>query len=265
MAGPAMELLTGFVTAPSTTLTNLTMATGNTLVIRSANLDTEVYLLTAWTDNQTAGQLDIRSPRLHDFVFGIRMVAPSTGPIPLFTTPFNQKLVPQDVLTVQLSGSGTAGDIETASMLIYYTSLPGVDARLADWDFVKQHGTNIMGVLNTLALGTAGGYSGQATIVATQTTFKANTDYALVGYTCDTECACIRWQGVDTGNLGVGGPGNTTLRHVTNEWFIWLSEQSGLPCIPIFNSANQGSILIDGAQDENGADTNVTSFFVELH
>jgi len=34
--------------------------------------------------------------------------------------------------------------------------------------------------------------------------------------------------------------------------------------IPVFNSANKAGILIDGAQDENGADVTVQSIFAEL-
>jgi len=71
-------------------------------------------------------------------------------------------------------------------------------------------------------------------------------------------------RGADVGNLGLGGPGNEVIRELTRKWFLWLSEETGLPLIPVFNSANKGAILIDGAQDENGADTTVTSIFAEL-
>ena len=74
----------------------------------------------------------------------------------------------------------------------------------------------------------------------------------------------MRWRGADTGNLGIGGPGNETLRHVTREWFVRLTERFGIPLIPVFNYANKAGILLDGAQDENGADTTVTSIFAEL-
>jgi hypothetical protein len=74
----------------------------------------------------------------------------------------------------------------------------------------------------------------------------------------------VRWRGVDTGNLGVGGPGTDLLKELTQKWFIWLSERTGLPCIPVFNSANRAGILLDASQDENGLDVIVNSIFVEL-
>jgi len=98
-----------------------------------------------------------------------------------------------------------------------------------------------------------------------------NKDYALLGYLVapvagqtDGGAACVRWRGADTGNLGVGGPACDTDPFITMRWFVWLSEQSGLPCIPVFNSANRAGILLDAAQDENGLDILVTSIFAQL-
>jgi hypothetical protein len=51
---------------------------------------------------------------------------------------------------------------------------------------------------------------------------------------------------------------------LTANWFERLSLATGLPCVPVFNAANKSALLIDGAQDENGTDVTVTSYFVEL-
>jgi hypothetical protein len=173
-------------------------------------------------------------------------------------------LYPQDTLTAQLAGSATAGDIETACLLLYYEDVPGAAGRFITPEDLKARGVNIIGVQNTLALGTAGGYSGSQAINTTNDQFKANTDYAMVGYVVDTECACVRWTCVDFGNLGIGGPGCDDFKDVTTNWFERLSLGTKLPMIPVFNAANKNNFLIDGAQDENGADVIVTTFFVEL-
>jgi len=271
LLGPALELLTGFVTAPSTTQTALTMASGNSLVIRNAAADSPVRLLTAWVDAQLRGILRIRSPKMHDNVHGIRVGTNANVVHPLIPPAMAQRLYAQDALTVDLSGSATGGDIEQACMLIYYPDLPGQSGRFATPDQIKQRMVNLVSVENSLALSTAGGYSGEEALNADFDLLKANTDYALLGYLCspvagqtDGGCAAIRWRGADTGNLGVGGPGSDTEKWLTSRWFVWLSEWTGLPCIPIFNSANRAGILIDGAQDENGLDVIVNSILAEL-
>jgi hypothetical protein len=121
-----------------------------------------------------------------------------------------------------------------------------------------------MGQENTIATGVAGGWSGSEAINAEFPNFKANTDYALVGYIVSAECLAVRWLGSDTGNLGVGGPGWIERPDLTSEWFIQLSNRFDLPLIPVFNSSNQGAFLIDAAQDENGADVTVTSILAQL-
>lgn len=262
--GKALELLTGFVTAPSSTFTPLTMAAGNTLNIRSAPIDSNILLLNAWSDQQTAGNLRIRSPRLHDNVQGIRLFSVASEVQPLLPYQMRQRLIPQDTLVAELTGSATAGDIETACLLIYYDNLPGIEANLMTAAEVRDKMLEVMATENTLALGTTGGYSGEESIVAEFDNFKANELYALLGYQVSVECACVRWRGSDTGNLGVGGPGNETFKRLTADWFMWLSDQTGLPTVPVFNSANRAAFLIDGAQDENGADTTVTHILARL-
>lgn len=261
----AIEVLTGYVTAPSTTFTAWTMASGNSLTIRNAPIDEGTWLINAWADNQSAGTLRIRSPKLHDNVQNLRLDVTASDVVPLLPLGFRQRLIAQDTLTVEQTGSGTAGDIETGALLIYYEDLPGIDARLESWtEELRRRIIQYVTVENTIATGTSGGYSGEEALNTEFDLLKANTDYALLGYLVDAECAVVRWRGADTGNLGVGGPGNEALRSVTNEWFIRLSVETGFPCIPVFNSANKAGILVDVAQDENGTDVTVTSILAEL-
>lgn len=262
--GRALEVIAGQATAPGTTFTALTMNSGNSLTIRNAPLDSMVWLLQVWADVQGAGTLRIRSPKLHDNVQGLRFDTTVSDVVPLLPEGARQRLVPQDVLVAEITGSAGAGDIEAAAMLIYYDNLPGTDARLARWSDIANRIVNLVTVENTIATGTAGGYSGEEALNAEFDLLKANTDYALLGYLVDTECNVVRWRGADTGNLGVGGPGNETFRHVTAQWFKRLSIAHDLPLIPVFNSANKAGILVDVHQDENGADVTVTSILAEL-
>lgn len=261
---PALEILAGFATAPSTTITALTMSTGLTNTIRNCGDETPVKLLQAWSDSQGVGILQARSPKMHDNVRGISMVTSIAEVDPLLPRGFAQRLYSQDTLTLGISGSATAGDIETGAFLIYYPELPGIEARFISPEDLASRGRGIMGQTNLIATGTAGGFSGSQAINTSQDNWKANVDYALVGYTVDIDCAAVRWIGSDSGNLGVGGPGNAKDKQLTSMWFLELSRQFGMPLIPVFNAANKSAILIDAAQDENGADVTVTSLFVEL-
>ncbi len=264
VGGIAWELITGFVTAPSSTQTALTMSTGDSLAVRAGAPDKLALLVQAWTDQQTAGVLRIKSPRMHDNVQGYRVKSVASEAKPLMPWGRPQRIYPTDVLSVDLSGSATAGDIETAALLIYYEDVPGVQGRFITWDEVQKRAVSLLAVENTIALGTAGGWSGSEAINSEFDLFKANVDYALIGYEVDVECAAVAWRGADTGNVRVGGPGDELAKHLTGEWFKRLAVGYGIPAIPVFNSLNKAGISIDGAQDENGADPLVTSIFVEL-
>jgi hypothetical protein len=263
--GQALELISGQATAPSTSQTAWTVATGNSLTIRSADINSQVSLLAAWGFNNAAGSMRLRSPRLHDNVNGIQMQLDATDSRPVYPRwKFMQRLVPQDTLIAEQTGSGTAGKIEQGAFLVYYQNLPGISARFISTDQVRQHGVNMMAQYLPITAGSSGGYSGQAAINSSVDNWKANTNYALLGYRTDTNCCSVRIQGADVGNLGIGGPGAAADPSATSNWFAWLSDFYGLALIPVFQSANKGNILVDVVQNDGGAAVKLTFFFVEL-
>lgn len=260
----ALDIVTAQGTAVPAALTALAAVAGDSLAIKNCGLEKKVTMLQLWTDVQTAGVARVRSPRLHDNVQGIRYATVVADVFPLLPMGCGQRVYPNDLLTVELQAGAVAGDIETVSMLNYYEDLPGVAAVFISPEEVMRRGVNIFTVENTLALGTAGGYSGQEAINVEFDQFKANTKYALVGYTVSAQCATVGWRGPDTGNTRLGGPGLLALRELTADWFIRLSRAHGLPLIPVISAENKGATLIDGVQDENGVDVTVNSIFVEL-
>jgi len=262
--GRALELIAGQALGPGTTFTGLTMGAGNTLTVRNAREGTDIRLLQAWTDTVAVGTLRIRSPRLHDNVRGIQLDTIVSQVHPRLPDGTMQRLYPQDLLIAELTGSATGTVREGAAMLIYYADILGVDARLATWEQIRDRIQHYMTVENLLSLGTGGLYTGEEQINADVDLWKPNTDYALIGYYVDAECLCVRWRGADTGNFGLGGPGADDLPHLTAGWFKRLSMHTGLPLIPIVNSAGKAGFLIDGMQDEGGVDVTVTSIFAEL-
>lgn len=258
------EVIAGQATAPSSTFTALTMNSGDSLTVRNADLNSDVRLLQMWAKHQAAGVFRVRSPKLHDATQGIRVRNPASLAIEMLPWDTYQKLVPQDTLIAEITGSAVGGQFEQAAMLVYYASLPGQAARLTTVADIQSRGVNIFTVESTITPGAAGGYSGSQAINANFDLFKANTDYALLGYRVDVRCTVVGWKGIDTGNLRVGGPGEPNIADITANWFAWLSRWQNKALIPVFNSANKFGIFTDIMQDQAAAVVTLTSIFVEM-
>lgn len=262
--GKVLEIIAGSASAPGATLTALTMANGDSLTVRNF-VNGKARIITAWpTGKITAGALQIRSPRMHDNVRGIQLVSPVTPVSPPLFSPFMQSLVAQDQLNVLISGSAAAGDLMLAALLIHYEDLPGNDGRFITPDELKSKGVDILTLQNSITTTTGPNWTGGVALNATNDLMKANTDYALIGYQLSAQCGSVGWRGTDTSNLRVGGPGLISNIFDTRDWFVKLSNLSGLPLIPVFNSANKSNTFVDAQQDEDAAATVVTSIFVQL-
>ncbi|MGD9210952.1 MAG: hypothetical protein PVI90_09245 [Desulfobacteraceae bacterium] len=261
---PALELVSGYTTAPGTTLTEVTICTGNSKTIRAAAADANIRLLSAWTKFQAAGYLQLNSPKLHDNIAAIKLASGIGIPNPELPMGPSQKLYPQDTLSIKIAGSATAGDIENCSLLVYYDDLPGSNGNFITADEAAERCINIKTVVNSLTMGTSGDYSGEELLRADEDLLKANTDYALLGMVTRTKMCSVRYRGTDLGNLGVGIPAYDARQDMTSEWFLRLSRATGLACVPVINSANAGSIYIDGLNDENALTFVCSTILAEL-
>lgn len=261
--GRAIELITVQATAPGTSFTAFSAVSGNSLTVRDTGKP--VNMLSLFSTRQGAGAIRITSPVMHDTSVGLQLLCSSANRSMITFDSYPQPMQSQDVPTVTGTGSATAGDIESSSYILLYDDLPGVDGRFADWQTVERRVRNIFSNSITVATGTAGGYSGSVAVNSAQDQFKANTDYALLGYTVSSNaCHAVRFVGTDWGNLGVGGPGFLqSANDRTDNWFVQLSHAFGRT-IPIMSSVNKGLTTIDCAQDENGTDPVVTITWAEL-
>lgn len=262
--GLAFDTIGGYVTAPSTTETAITLNTGDSLQVKNSELNNPVYLLTHVGLWQTAGLARVCSPNMHDNTVGIVNKGIASSALPLLPLSKSQKLVPQDTISVKLTGSATSGDLELWAGFFFYQDLPGANARLKTWDEVRDQIKNIVCVQLTLTMGTAGSWSGSLKLNNDFDILKANTDYALLGYTLDNEVCAIAVRGPDSSNLRVGGPGDDANKHYTSEWFKRLSIETGLPTILIIDSANKAATFVDGMNDENAATVIVQLILGEL-
>lgn len=262
--GKAVDTITGQVTAPGATFTGWTLASGDSLQIRNADFTKPIMLLGMWAKNQVAGALRLRSPKLHDNVHGIHETILASDVEPFLPESPLQKLIPQDTLIAEQTGSAVGGQIEQGSLLVYYEDLPGVAARFTDLADVQKRQLNLVTVELALTPGATGGYSGQLAIDAQEDLLQANTDYALLGYVVDARCTSVCVRGADTGNLRVSGPGETTKRDLTRKWFVHLTQQTGLALIPILNSANKGNTFVDVVQDQAAGAVTVDLILAQL-
>lgn len=239
----AMEVLQGRITN-SAALTAVTPDTGDTFAIRSFPFGSAgAFLEDAWALSATAGTLRVRSPRLHDNVQGIRMGVAAADPRPLLPDWFEQPLYPQDVLIVEQAGGGAETDC--CALMVYYTDVPGVSARLFDWPTIQPLMRNLLTVeVGPTSSATAGDYGAGRAINADFDLLKANVDYAVLGYMTPASVLTVGIRSVDFGNLRVGGPGHVQ-RDETRDWFVRQSIFSNRPMIPVFNAANKGATLVD--------------------
>jgi hypothetical protein len=260
--GRAMQVISGFVTAPGATLTAWVMAAGDSLSIANGAVNSDIRLLSLWAQNQAAGVLRVVSPLMHDNTNGIQARVVASQIYPLIPYANGQQMFPNDLLRVNQSGSAVGGQIESGSLLLYYDDLNGSDARLRTWDQVQPRIKAYMYVTNTITAGAAGGYSGSQVLTTTDSQQKALQDYALLGYNVSVDCCTVGYTGPGTANRRIGGPGHSTNKMITENWFIWLSEYSGKPCIPIFNAADFPTYTVDVVQNQAAAAVVVTSIFV---
>lgn len=260
--GAALQVLSGRVTNPSTTITAVTANTGDSFVVRSTDIAAPIWLENVWAMGATAGLTRVRSPRLHDAAQGIRNRYIVNTPAPLLAEYSRQLLYSQDTLTVEMTGG--AAETDMMALLVSYDNIPGLAANLKTWDQVQPLIANYCGQECNMTTGaTAGQYGGAQALNASISFLKANTWYAVLGYEVDAACGVVGLTGSDFGNLRVGGPG-LPRSEITAGWFVDLSIRAGRPFIPVFSSANQGNITVDIATPATGATVNIVWNLAEL-
>ena len=228
----------GAVTNPSTTITAVTAGAGSSFTVRGTSASTSQRLVGLARGGATKGLVRVRSPYLSDNVQGIRYAAAAGIQDDLLSLVGAQALIPQDTLTVEVTGG--AAEFDGALLTTYYDDLSGAGPKL------KMPG-DIAGAaeyITTWEVGAAApateGAWGNTIITTTYDESQANRWYAVMGYVVDVPVLGIAINGADTSNFNIGGPG-VTQPYRTKAYFADLSMALGKPCIPVFNSANKGN------------------------
>lgn len=242
---PAIDTIAAYQGTVASAITAAgVMATGDPAAIRNFPDTASCEILQAFYDDVTAANpWRVRSPYLHDNVRGIQMYPGATTPQRQLPTKFRQKLQAQDQLTFEIATAAATGKA-LAALMLYYSQLPGAASRLYNPGDIQGNVVNIKPV--SVAIGSGANTAGQwldTLLTTTEDLLHANKDYAVLGITFDQAVACIAIKGMDTGNLRVSAPGSLAPVY-SAEYFSWLSEQTGLPCIPVINSANKGSTYV---------------------
>ncbi len=268
--GPAIDTVTSTGTAIGASLAATTIAPGDTFQVKNLNGNSAAWMLNCWAKNQAAGEVRIRSPKMHDNVDNLRNRVQSGLVFPLMPLGVRQRLFGQDVMVVELAGSAVGGQIEDVVQMLYYEDLQGQAQRLIDVPTLLQRmsladgGQNVLTARLAITCATTAGYGGALALNANADLLKANTDYAVLGMDSDLRVAAITIKGPDTGNLRIPVPGELTIQHIWPEWFRRLSLAFGMPLIPVINSANKGATFIETVSDQAGGTANVRVYLAQL-
>ena len=259
--GAIIEVITGRATNPAA-LTALTMNTGDSATVRAFGEGVTPYLENAWSQQATAGLVRIRSPRLHDSTQGIRFQANAARPQALAPLGVEQRLYQTDTLTLEIQGGGA--EVDSAAFLLYYANVSTMGGRFATWEQVKPLILNLLTVQVAVAgPATSGDWSAGNLLNSFSDLLKADTFYAVLGYTVDAPVLAVALQGPDTANYRVGGPGIQQADE-TRDWFQKLSKAHGTPHIPVINSQNDGATNVFVSRITAAGTVNVSLFMAEL-
>jgi len=173
------------------------------------------------------------------------------------------KVFKSDTCTINVTG--TANDDVLVSYVIEYDDMPGVAAVFASWDQVQSMRVSDLGLrCDAVASATAGAYGTARSFTADDSgRLHANTWYALLGASVQTQVATISLLGADWGGQRIGFPAGA-LDLNSNQWFLDQSVKWGRPFIPCFNSNNAPGINVVVADDKASTSPKIDFRLVEL-
>ena len=256
-----VELLSYSATAPGAAGAAAAAVTGDSLTVKNSRGPAK--LIAWWADNQTAGFHQLIFPSGHDTTRGIRTRVRSSEVDQLLTQGIGVTVQPQELLSLTIAGSATAGDVESGSFLVAYNDLPGVNSRHIGWDELTRRMEKLTSIDMTIT-GAAAGYTGSAAINSSVDLLNANRDYAVLGCGISAETCTVALVGPDTGNVRIGMPGNDTDNDLPLNFFPLLARAFDLPCVPVINSGNKASTFLSILQDENNISPIVSLYLALL-
>ena len=244
---------------------------GESLAIRWLGEGTRVTLLEAWGGNNTTKMdVSIRSPLLHDNTRGIRWahmfnptLSGADGNPQLYLPPYwRQPYQPTDTLIVEVNG--TAADDVTVSQLLCYETPNEIGGRFLGHAEVEARLKNLVGIrVSPAPHATTSTYGTAEAINADDDRLKANTEYALLGFTTDLPFTTLGIFGPDTGNFTIPMPGHWD-ESKTAGWFYDMARRWSERLVPVINSNNKGVTFVKAATAGGGGPPLISLLFAEL-
>jgi hypothetical protein len=261
----AIVLNTAFKTSLTggTFADTLAAATSDSLAVANYNTGT-AKVLEAWAiDSASVAELSwvfTRPESTHDQQRGVRFSVAAIVPGGAGTVGAHQllsgyttiDLYKSDVCRIDVSG--TAADAVVMSWVTLYDDLPGASGVFASANTVSAMQKSMVGIrVSAVASATKGQYGATRAFNTDDDRLHANTWYAILGATVQTQVTTISLLGPDWGGQRVGLPAGSP-QDDSASWFLDQSwKWSQLPCIPCFNSNNRGNIFV--AVADNAANT----------
>lgn len=167
--------------------------------------------------------------------------------------------------TPQLLATATTSDCLVFSWITEYDDLPGAAACFVSPDtvdamFKSRVGIRVAAVANT---STAGAYGAQRAFNADDPRLHANTWYAIQGINVETPVHAVTLIGPDFGGQRIGLPAGS-IQIASSSWFLDQSIKWGKPLVPVFNSNNAPSTLVQVADAATSTSPLIDFQLVEL-
>lgn len=254
--GRALQLLAGTVNAGGAGYNTVTAAPGSSFTVAAGVSEGAIYLEQVWAKGTTTDQTQIFSPRMHDNNVGIRLQTGTTLNRRLLPWGSDQPLYPADTPTIQTHATGAAQS--GIGVLYEYLDLPGANGRFANWTDVQPRIEQVYGQqVAVTSSATIGTFGTSVALNAATDNFRANRDYALLGYTVNAACLAVAITGPDTSNYAVGGPGDPDPIW-TFDWFKVAAIQTGRPFIPIIAANNRAATFVQAVDTAASTAVNVS-------
>ena len=228
-----------------------TVVAGDSAQVRSTGSIIGGQLIGLWTNAQAVGFTQVLFPYGHDMSRNLRYRNIAASPVNVIPSWATQPMKSQDLITVTQAGSGVALDQETIHALIAYPELEGGADKYIGLEEFESRCEELVTIEDTVTATAGSVYSGARAFNAVTTTLKANRNYAVLGALLGLNVGALTIRGQDTANLRASIPGNQLSQPETRDWFVRLSEKTGMPCIPVINAANQANTFIETIGNEN--------------